>query len=89
MRFGKRYEKRKGPKRPFKKSGKSEDSSATVHQLYAVSDNEGETHYICSVARKTRAQEWILDSEASTHMTGDEKLLCDLQTYESSHCDCG
>jgi len=34
MRFGNRYDKKKGPKRPFKKSGKSKDASATVLQVY-------------------------------------------------------
>jgi hypothetical protein len=39
MRFGNKYDKKKGPKRPFKKCGKSED---------------GVRHYIYSVAGKTR-----------------------------------
>jgi hypothetical protein len=61
MRFGKRYVKKKGCTRPFKKSGKSEDASATGHQVYTVSNDEGVTHYFYSVAGKTRAQEWTLD----------------------------
>jgi len=62
MHFGKRYDKKKGPKRFFKKSGKAEDLSATVHQVYTVSNDEGVTHYLYSVAGKRRAAEWILDS---------------------------
>jgi transcriptional regulator of NAD metabolism len=61
MRFRKRYNKKKGPKRFFKKSGKSEDASATVHQVYTVSNDGVVTHYLYSVAGNTRAQEWILD----------------------------
>ena len=46
-----------------------------MHQVYTVSDDEGVTHYLYSVAGKTRAQMWVLDSGASTRMTGNEKLL--------------
>ena len=77
MRFGTRYDKKKGPKRPFKKSGKSEDASAVVYQVYTVSSDESVTHYLYSVAEKTRAEGWILDPGASTHITGDEKMLSD------------
>jgi len=61
MRFGKSCHKKKGPKRSFKKSGKSEDASATVHQVYTVCNDGGVTHYLYSVARETCAQKWILD----------------------------
>ena len=78
MRFGKRYDKKKGPKRSFKKPGKSEVASATVHKVYTVSNDKGVTHYLYSVSGKTRAQEWILDAGALSHVTGYEKPL--------SHC---
>ena len=81
--LGKRYDKKKGTKRSFKKSGKSEDASATVHQVYAVSNDEGVTHYLYNVAGKTRAHEWVLDSGVSTHTTGDEKLLSDLKPMKA------
>jgi hypothetical protein len=53
-------------------------------QVYVVSNDEGVTHYLYSVAGKTRAQEWILDSEASTHMTRDEKLISDWKPHRST-----
>jgi len=71
MRFGKRYDNKKGLKRSFKKSGKSEDASFRVHQVHTVSNDEGVTHYPYSVAGANTGL-W-----STTHMTGDEKLLSD------------
>jgi hypothetical protein len=64
---------------------KSDDANAVVNQGYSVSNIEGVTHYLYSVAGTTRAQEWILDSGASTQITRDEKLLSDCQPMKAVH----
>jgi len=81
MRYRKRYDKKKGPKSPSRNLSK--DANAIVHQGYTVSKIEGVAHYLYSAAGMTRSQEWILDSGASTPMTGGEKLLCDWEPMKA------
>jgi len=83
MRSGKRYDKKKGSKRPFQKFDESEDENGAVHQVFTVCKIESVTQYLYSVARKTRAQEWILDFGAPTHMTRDEKHLSDCKPMKA------
>jgi hypothetical protein len=57
---------------PTVSSRNLESQKMQALDVYTVSNDGGDTHYLYSVAGKTRAQEWILDSAASTR---DEKLL--------------